>query len=237
MEFTVVLTNILLTMGAYIAFPVIRLLINGKKFDKKQAQKIALWNSIVWGIIFCIATTASGATWNAGAAVIYYFLNKAILTENESDENNTANESCSNPVQQPTTVTVKEEAPEEVISEEDENVKEFYRLESLFYEKQEQFRKAKAKRIMQSGIVLATTYFLLFVLINVICNEGMYTILTVDPIPNFVLLAFLSVIAAGIHLLITLACGYSSQRSVCEKGMLDDIINKMRELEKTINID
>jgi hypothetical protein len=73
--------SILLTAVAYMAFPVIKLATNGGKFEKKQAHKIALWNSIVCGLIFCVAASASDMTWNALPAVLYYWINKAILTD------------------------------------------------------------------------------------------------------------------------------------------------------------
>ena len=71
------------------AFPLIRLLINGKRFPKKRANKIALLNSIIVGAIFFIATAAlseSATTWNAAPAFMYYWINKAILTDKHMDE-------------------------------------------------------------------------------------------------------------------------------------------------------
>ena len=88
------LLSLILTVIAYLAFPIIRLVINHGKFTKKQAKKIALWNSIIVGAFFCIVTIAtsdSGTTWNAAPAVLYYFINCAILTDKnaEKEENHT----------------------------------------------------------------------------------------------------------------------------------------------------
>lgn len=80
------LFNLGLTAIAYMAFPLLRLWINHGKFEKNRAKKIALGNSIVLGIIFCVLTVSSdaGSTWNAGPAVLYYFINCAILTDKRS---------------------------------------------------------------------------------------------------------------------------------------------------------
>jgi len=89
MDFTPILISLLLTVVAYLAFPLISLLINGGKFPKKKAHKIALWNSIVLGLIFCIATieiSDGNSTWNAGPAFLYYWINRAILTDKNAED-------------------------------------------------------------------------------------------------------------------------------------------------------
>ena len=75
--------SLILTIIAYMAFPLIRLWMNHGKFEKKRAKKIALWNSIVVGAFFCILTVAgdSGSTWNAAPAFLYYWINCAVLTD------------------------------------------------------------------------------------------------------------------------------------------------------------
>ena len=75
--------SLILTIVAYMAFPLIRLLINHGRFEKKRAKKIALWNSSVVGAFFCILTVSgdSGSTWNAAPAFLYYWINCAILTD------------------------------------------------------------------------------------------------------------------------------------------------------------
>ena len=75
--------SLILTIVAYMAFPLIRLLINHGRFEKKRAKKIALWNSIVVGAFFCILTVSgdSGSTWNAAPAFLYYWINCAVLTD------------------------------------------------------------------------------------------------------------------------------------------------------------
>ena len=78
-----VFLNLILTIIAYMVFPLIRLWINHGKFEKKRAKKIALWNSIVVGAIFCIVTVSgdSGSTWNAAPAFLYYWINCVVLTD------------------------------------------------------------------------------------------------------------------------------------------------------------
>lgn len=89
MFFIYLFLGVILTAIVYMAFPLIRLLINGKRFPKKRANKIALLNSIIVGAIFFIATAAlseSATTWNAAPAFMYYWINKAILTDKHLDE-------------------------------------------------------------------------------------------------------------------------------------------------------
>ena len=87
--FANLLVSLLLTAVAYMAFPLLRLAINHGKFEKKRAKKIALWNSIVVGTFFCIVTIGTsdgGTTWNAAPAVLYYFINRALLTDKDASE-------------------------------------------------------------------------------------------------------------------------------------------------------
>ena len=80
----ILLLNLALTAFAYMAFPVVRLIINGGKFEAQRAKKLALWNSIVVGAVFLIAATDSGGTWSGGAAILYYYINRALLTDKKS---------------------------------------------------------------------------------------------------------------------------------------------------------
>lgn len=85
-----IILSILPTVIAYMTFPLIKLLINGGRFPKNRAHKIALWNSIVLGVVFCIMTIAvleDGTIWNGAPAVLYYWVNRLILTDkNAQDE-------------------------------------------------------------------------------------------------------------------------------------------------------
>ena len=85
-----IVLGILVTAIAYMAFPLIKLLTHGGRFPKNRAHKIALWNSIVLGAVFCIATIAvseDGTIWNGAPAVLYYWINRSILTDkNAQDE-------------------------------------------------------------------------------------------------------------------------------------------------------
>jgi hypothetical protein len=85
MNFGTLLLGLLLTAIVYMAIPVIMLFRNDGKFDKKKAKKIALWNSIILGGIFLIITASTGSgAWSAGPALLYYWINSAILTGKEA---------------------------------------------------------------------------------------------------------------------------------------------------------
>lgn len=89
MDWPSVIISLILTAVAYMAFPLIKLLVNGGRFAKNRAHKIALWNSIVLGAIFCIATIAvseDGTIWNGAPAVLYYWINRSILTDKDAEE-------------------------------------------------------------------------------------------------------------------------------------------------------
>lgn len=89
MDFTSIILGLLLTAVIYLAFPLIKMLINDGKFQKESAHKIALWNSMVLGLIFCVIASASSngnVTWNAAPAVLYYWINRTILTRKDADE-------------------------------------------------------------------------------------------------------------------------------------------------------
>lgn len=90
MDILSIISSFFLTAIAYLAFPLIKLFINGSRFAKNRAHKIALWNSIVLGALFCIITSAVSegtAIWNGAPAMLYYWINRSILTdENATDE-------------------------------------------------------------------------------------------------------------------------------------------------------
>ncbi len=94
MNFIPIVSGVLITMISYMAFPSIRMLINRGKFAPKRAQRIALWNSIVIGLIFCVLTTElsnGNLTWNAAPAVLYYWINKAVLTGKDIQDSDDTN--------------------------------------------------------------------------------------------------------------------------------------------------
>jgi hypothetical protein len=87
------LLSALFTAIAYMSFPLLRIWINMGKFERKQAHRIALWNSIVLGISFFFLTIFLDAgTWRATPAILYYWINKAILTEKTIQRDNIMNE-------------------------------------------------------------------------------------------------------------------------------------------------
>ena len=101
--------SLLLTAIIYMAFPLIRLVINHGKFEKKRAKKIAFWNSIIVGAFFCIVTIGTsdgGTTWNAAPAVLYYFINRALLTDKYAPEHKAPPAKPSVPADNKSTVEV-----------------------------------------------------------------------------------------------------------------------------------
>ena len=92
------LVSLVLTAIIYMAFPLIRLAMNHGRFERKRARRIALWNSIILGAFFCIANAAlsDGTAWSATPALLYYWINCALLT-NKNDETD-----LSSDVEQPT---------------------------------------------------------------------------------------------------------------------------------------
>lgn len=70
-----------LTILSYCTIPSIMRYKHGK-YDKKTANRIALINSIIVGLLFLIITSATteNSKWSAAPAFFYYFINVAILT-------------------------------------------------------------------------------------------------------------------------------------------------------------
>lgn len=83
-----IVVGLLLTALFYMAFPLIKLATNGKKIEKRLARKIALWNSVVVGILFLILAiaTETTSTWNAIPAILYYCINYAIIADKNSSD-------------------------------------------------------------------------------------------------------------------------------------------------------
>ena len=89
MDWPSIILSLILTAVAYMTFPLIKLLANGGRFSKNRAHKIALWNSIVLGAVFCIVTIAvseDGTIWNGAPAVLYYWINRSILTDKNAKD-------------------------------------------------------------------------------------------------------------------------------------------------------
>ena len=92
---------VILTAVVYMFFPIVKIITNhGNLFERKRAKKIALWNSIVVGAIFCMVTSVFIGPWSAAPAFFYYWINSAILTE-RSNKTADDGETDKNPTQQP----------------------------------------------------------------------------------------------------------------------------------------
>ena len=74
------LVGLALTFLMYEAYPFFRVIIMGKKYNKEEAKKMALWNSIVLGSLSFIITASidPSAKWTGGACILYYFINKSL---------------------------------------------------------------------------------------------------------------------------------------------------------------
>lgn len=82
--------DIIITAAAYMIIPLAYLAVNKGRFDEKRAQKIALWNSIIIGAAFMLLTIEmfdGNVVWKAGPAVLYYWINRAILTNKNNHKN------------------------------------------------------------------------------------------------------------------------------------------------------
>lgn len=81
----------MLTIFVYLIFPTTFVLIKGK-VNSKFGRKLALGNSIICAIIFCIvrAILSGGETivTSFAPAVLYYFIAKLILIDKSMDTNN-----------------------------------------------------------------------------------------------------------------------------------------------------
>lgn len=71
---------------AYVFVPIIIRLCKRTAYDKKSASKIALINSIVVGFIFAVLTINLGGQWNPAPAILYYFLNRFILSYKRKEQ-------------------------------------------------------------------------------------------------------------------------------------------------------
>lgn len=77
----IILVGIPLTALCYMIVPFIFVKVLKKKYNKKQAKKLALWNSIIVGLLFLVITViiyGPTSTWNAGPALLYYMINSSL---------------------------------------------------------------------------------------------------------------------------------------------------------------
>ena len=89
------LYDFLLTIFSYMIVPTTIRIANKKGFSKNKAEKIALINSVIVWLIYMIIKSNLGITQNSGAAFLYYWINKVILTNKDikdEDENVTLND-------------------------------------------------------------------------------------------------------------------------------------------------
>lgn len=74
------LIGFVLTVICYEAYPFIRIKLMKKKYNKKDANKMILCNSIIVGLIFLILTVSinQNVAWSAGPSLFWYYVNKKI---------------------------------------------------------------------------------------------------------------------------------------------------------------
>lgn len=74
------LWSLVLTALLYLIIPIVIRIGHKSAFDGQMAFKIALINSIVIGLISAIVTINVGKKWTVYACVLYFFINKFILS-------------------------------------------------------------------------------------------------------------------------------------------------------------
>lgn len=91
-----IIFSLILTIVAYMIYPFIRTKFMKVEYDENTCKKMALWNSIIVGGIFLILTSAlqENATWSAGPAFLYYWINRNLWIKKEKNINYTICESC-----------------------------------------------------------------------------------------------------------------------------------------------
>jgi len=72
--------NFAVTILSYMLIPAIIRIKNHSALDKKKATKVALINSIVVGLVWAVITISAGGEWNATTCVLYYFVNRFVLS-------------------------------------------------------------------------------------------------------------------------------------------------------------
>ena len=75
-----VLINMVLTMVAYMAIPIIIRIRNDSALDKKKASKVALTNAIVVGSIIAVIEIINSGKWTPAACITYYYINRYVLS-------------------------------------------------------------------------------------------------------------------------------------------------------------
>lgn len=87
--FVKIIMAALLTAIIYMFLPIFCLVFGRKRYEERIAHKIALWNSVMVGLICCIITIELyefNVSWNAGPAVMYYWINRFMLTINNKNK-------------------------------------------------------------------------------------------------------------------------------------------------------
>lgn len=77
----------------YMAFPIIKLILNHGRFAKTQAKQIALWNSVTLGAFSLWLVISAEGVWSIVPPFVFYWINRAILTDKnkKDDEDSTKN--------------------------------------------------------------------------------------------------------------------------------------------------
>ena len=83
-----IIISLIITILSYMGYPFIMTMFFKKRYDEKTCAKMALWNSIIIGFIFCIISINNNGSWNPVPALFYYWINKkAWVYKNTSTEN------------------------------------------------------------------------------------------------------------------------------------------------------
>jgi len=91
-----IIFSLILTIVAYMIYPFIRTKFMNVEYNDNTCKKMALWNSIIVGSVFLILTVAlqENATWSAGPAFLYYWINRTLWIKKDKSINYTICENC-----------------------------------------------------------------------------------------------------------------------------------------------
>lgn len=88
------LLNLLLTIVLYLGYPFVNVVLMKKKYTKEECNKMALWNSIIIGLLCLLITTIlkSNVAWNVVPAFVYYLINKNLWVSKKNKNSNKNND-------------------------------------------------------------------------------------------------------------------------------------------------
>ena len=121
MDIAFVIAGIMVITFIYMAFPLFCLVFKDGQYEKKMAKRIALWNSIICGLILLVLIIVVSDDWNIYevvwspiSALLFYWINRKLLADTSKG------------------------ISKETVDPKEPNREELLLLYELFYEKQKQ---------------------------------------------------------------------------------------------------